>query len=70
VNESESVSYWSQTLALPGGFLVQGSVKIQIWVGARGQMVTEKYTRRVFGSGKSSEYEGRSGDRIGSVRGE
>jgi hypothetical protein len=42
VNESESVSYWSQTLALPGFFfLVQGSIKIQIWCGERRPVVTE-----------------------------
>ncbi len=51
--ESESVSYSSQTLALPGDFLVHGSVKIQrLCEGG-------KYTTwSGFGSG---DYEGRSG---------
>jgi hypothetical protein len=35
---------------IAGFFLVQGSIKIQIWGGERRPVVTEKYTRE-FGSG-------------------
>lgn len=51
-------------------FLVQGSVKIQIWCGSEGQWVTGKVHEEGVWERESSEYEGRSGDRMWSVRGE
>ncbi len=46
---NESVFCWIQTLALPV-FLVQSSIKIQIWCGERRPVVTEKYTRGGLGA--------------------
>ena len=49
---------------------MQGSVKIQIWCGSEGQWVTGKVHEEGVWERESSEYEGRSGDRMWSVRGE
>ena len=50
VNENESVSYWSQTLALPVFFSARFDQDSDMVWRAKAS-VTEKYTRREFGSG-------------------